>query len=232
MLSRDVWFTGTNVICPIPDRDPHVIEPKNTHNTLSPQLNANDAVHCDALMQASTHPAAAIALKSLSVIQVFQCWVNFACATLGSWYCPNVHSSTIAGLPVSSNKLGVTHGCIKAVQRISTCSTCKEVFITDLENEPPSKVDTAHWLRTIGKARGERHLCIPSWDRPSNRECGKKGSKGQCGEHDGGGKSLSWERRGKKEEVRRLNRGRHHRPLCYKTGQRDVTFIQLQMMKR
>jgi hypothetical protein len=36
MLSRDVWFTGTNVIRPIPDRDPHVVESKNKHkSTLS-----------------------------------------------------------------------------------------------------------------------------------------------------------------------------------------------------
>jgi hypothetical protein len=33
MLSRDVRFTGTNIISPIPDRDSHVIESKNNHNT-------------------------------------------------------------------------------------------------------------------------------------------------------------------------------------------------------
>lgn len=36
MLTRDVWFTGTNVIRPIPDRDPHVIEAKKS-TTLRPQ---------------------------------------------------------------------------------------------------------------------------------------------------------------------------------------------------
>lgn len=123
MLSRDEWFTGANVIRPIPDRDPHVIEPNNKHKqTPKPtQLDLTMPHNPLRCTQASTHPAAAISLKSLSVIQVSQCSVNFARATLGSWNCPNVHSSTIARLPVSSNKLGVTHGYIKAVQRMSTC---------------------------------------------------------------------------------------------------------------
>lgn len=34
MLSRDVWFAGTNIISPIPDRDPHVIESKNRHSSV------------------------------------------------------------------------------------------------------------------------------------------------------------------------------------------------------
>lgn len=33
MLPRDVRFTGANIISPIPDRDPHVIESKNKYNT-------------------------------------------------------------------------------------------------------------------------------------------------------------------------------------------------------
>jgi len=48
-------------------------------------------------------------------------------------------------------------------------------------------------LRAIWKARGEGNLCIPSWNRPSNS--GKKGNKGQCGEHDSGGKPLIGERK-------------------------------------
>jgi hypothetical protein len=113
---------------------------------------------------------------------------------LGFWYCPNVHSSTIAVFPVFSNKLGVIHGCIEAVQRMSTCFEMGRRIITDLEDEPPSKVDTAHWLRTIWKARGEGRLYIPSWNRPSHREGEKKGGKGRRGEHDSGGKSLDREK--------------------------------------
>jgi len=67
---------------------------------------------------------------------------------------------------------------MKAVQRMSKCFEMSKRISTDLEDEPPSKVDTAHWLKTIGKARGEGRLCIPSWNRPSNRECGKDGNKG------------------------------------------------------
>lgn len=38
LLSRDVWFTITNIIGPIPDWDPHVIESKNKHSQISAEL--------------------------------------------------------------------------------------------------------------------------------------------------------------------------------------------------
>jgi hypothetical protein len=62
-----------------------------------------------------THPAPAINSKSTSVIHVFQWFTNVVFATLRSWNCANVHSSTMAGLPVPSNKLGVIHGYVVAV---------------------------------------------------------------------------------------------------------------------
>src|SRR5712691_10877264 len=67
----------------------------------------------------NTHPAAAIALKSASVIHVFQCSTNFDCATLRSWSCAKVHSSTMAGLPVFLNKLGFINGCMTSVIEVS-----------------------------------------------------------------------------------------------------------------
>lgn len=60
-----------------------------------------------------THPAAAMAAKSASVIQVSQWAVRVCFATFRSCNCPNVHSSTISGLPVLSNRLGVIHGYVR-----------------------------------------------------------------------------------------------------------------------
>ncbi len=51
-------------------------------------------------------------------------------------------------------------------------------MITHLEDEPPAKIDTADWLRTIRKPRGKGMLRIPSY-----AECGQKGDEEQHGEH-------------------------------------------------
>ena len=52
-----------------------------------------------------------MSMKSCSVIQVFQWFVRTDCAVDRDWSCPNVHSSTMALLPVLSKRLGVIHGC-------------------------------------------------------------------------------------------------------------------------
>lgn len=57
-----------------------------------------------------THPAAAIATKSLSVIQVSQCFRRVRVAFSLSCRWPKVHSSTMLLSPVESNKLGVIQG--------------------------------------------------------------------------------------------------------------------------
>ena len=97
-LALQVRLTWTHIVGPIADRDPNVVQSINRYE-LTPEVALNP-----------THPAAAIIAKSFWVIQLFQWLVNAARATLGSWYCPNVHSSTMAGLPVLSNKDGVIHG--------------------------------------------------------------------------------------------------------------------------
>jgi len=50
--------------------------------------------------------------------------------------------------------------------------------VTHLEDEPPSEVDTADWLRTIRKSRGKGILGIPS-----KAKCGEKGDEEQRGKH-------------------------------------------------
>jgi hypothetical protein len=68
--------------------------------------------------------------------------------------------------------------------------------VTHLEDEPPSEIDAADWLRTIRKARGKGKLRIRS-----DAECGEKGDDEQSGKH-----WRSWQRKvgekrkGKKRE--------------------------------
>jgi hypothetical protein len=51
-------------------------------------------------------------------------------------------------------------------------------MVTHLEDEPPSEVDAADWLRTIRKARGKGLLGIPS-----NAERGEKSDEERRGKH-------------------------------------------------
>jgi len=81
----------------------------------------------------------------------------------------------MAGLPVSSNKLGVIQGCVAAVRRTRKPD---EQTVTHLEDEPPAEIDSADCLRTIRKARRKRMLGIPR-----DAECGEKGDEEQCGKH-------------------------------------------------
>lgn len=57
-----------------------------------------------------TYPAAAMSMKSCSVIHESQWFFRAERAVLPSWYWANVHSSTIALTPVLSKRLGVIHG--------------------------------------------------------------------------------------------------------------------------
>jgi hypothetical protein len=82
----------------------------------------------------------------------------------------------MAGLPVSSNKLGVIHGCVAAVRK--RWLKRRRWMVTHLEDEPPSEIDAADWLRTIRKAREKGMLGIPS-----DAECGEKGDEEQRGKH-------------------------------------------------
>jgi hypothetical protein len=103
-LPLDKRFARANIIIsPISYRDAHVIESRNRHC-------AQNILGYRDFRSTVTHPAPAIALKSSSVIHVSQWFNNAARATLISWYCPNVHSSTMAGFPVCSNRLGVIQG--------------------------------------------------------------------------------------------------------------------------
>ena len=67
-----------------------------------------------------TYPAAAMSAKSVSFIQESQWVVRISVAIVRSWYCPNVHSSTILESPVSSNMLGVIHGYTRQKQGASS----------------------------------------------------------------------------------------------------------------
>ena len=140
-----------------------------------------------------THPAAAIALKSASVIHVFQCSTNFDCATLRSWSCPKVHSSTMAGLPVLSNKLGFIHGCMSSVIEVRNARPERRSrTITHLDEEPTSEIDTAHLLGTIRKSGGKRTWGVVRPVSVSRRERSKKGREEErTDEH-----SLGWQRKG------------------------------------
>jgi hypothetical protein len=51
-------------------------------------------------------------------------------------------------------------------------------MVTHLEDEPPSEIDAADWLRTIRKARGKGLLVIPS-----NAERDETGDEEQRGKH-------------------------------------------------
>src|SRR6266702_2822802 len=71
------------------------------------------------------YPAAAIASKSASVIQVSQWSLSVCCAVPLSCNCPNVHSSTMFAFPVLSNRLGVIQGCASKRASARTCKGMK-----------------------------------------------------------------------------------------------------------
>ena len=140
----------------------------------------------------NTHPAAAIALKSASVIHVFQCSTNFDWATLRSWSCAKVHSSTMAGLPVFLNKLGFINGCMTSVIEVRMHDRKRGRTITDLEDEPTPEIDTAHLFGTIRKSRGKGTWGVLRPMSVSTRERSKKAREEErTDEH-----SLRWQRKG------------------------------------
>lgn len=76
---------------------------------------------------------------------------------------------------MSSNKLGVIHGCVAlgGTRRLE-----RRGMVTHLEDEPASEVDAADWLRPIRKPWGKRML-----RNPSKAERGEKGDEEQRGKH-------------------------------------------------
>jgi hypothetical protein len=97
-LSLDVWFTRPDLEGPITNGYPNMVE------TGSPFRRKARNVR-----RRWTNPAAAMAAKSASVIQVLQCLIKAVWATARFWYKQKVHSSMILSLFVLSNTLGVIH---------------------------------------------------------------------------------------------------------------------------
>ncbi len=102
-LPLNVRFPPRHVKGPVSDRQPYMVEP------IEHIISSNTPVTHDMVI-ASTHPAAAIAAKSDSVIQVFQWFWRTLNAVALLWNCPNVYSSTIWGFPVLSKMEGVIQG--------------------------------------------------------------------------------------------------------------------------
>ena len=99
-LTLHVWLVALNVPSPEADGQTDMVE-----------TNEDDQHNEIGKIERETHPAAAMSEKSCSVIQLSQCARSFDVATDLDWYWQNVHSSTMASFPVSSNKLGVIQGC-------------------------------------------------------------------------------------------------------------------------
>jgi len=97
-LALNERFTTWYIKSPVSDWQSDVIE---TTNENKPRV---------AYMNYKMYPAAAMAAKSASVIQVFQWASKTLEATEWSWYWQNVHSSMILGSPVTSKREGVIHG--------------------------------------------------------------------------------------------------------------------------
>lgn len=99
-LTLDKRFAAGDVKGPISDGNPDVVQATESKFIVrSSSAQTND-----------THPAAAMAVKSASVIHVFQWLVSAACAVALFCNCPKVHSSTMAEFPVFSNSEGVIQG--------------------------------------------------------------------------------------------------------------------------
>ena len=99
-LTLDKRFAAGDVEGPISDRNPDVVQ----------STEGSVVVRSNSTQTDDTHPAAAMAVKSASVIHEFQWLVSAACAVALFCNCPNVHSSTMAEFPVFSNSEGVIQG--------------------------------------------------------------------------------------------------------------------------
>lgn len=105
-LSLYVRFSRADLPRPISYRKPYVVQPVSRVRRSAPRYRRRREGD-------PAHPAAAIAAKSASVIQVFQWFVSVCCAVFLFCNAPNVHSSTMFAFPVLSNRLGVIQGCAK-----------------------------------------------------------------------------------------------------------------------
>lgn len=91
-LALDVRLASADVVSPVADRKANVVESSSWRVSRRQRRPRGK----------SDSPA--IWAKSFSVIQVFQWFLSALSAVLRFWYWPKVHSSTMALLPVFSNR--------------------------------------------------------------------------------------------------------------------------------